>query len=94
MPVYVMLSSLTDEGAKTLTKHPNRISEVNKELEAMGVKVLSQHATLGQFDFVTIAEAADNAIIAKASLEMASRGTIRIQTLAAVTIDELVTNLG
>ena len=94
MPVYVMLSSLTDEGAKTLTKHPNRISEVNKELEAMGVKVLCQYATLGQFDFVTIAEAADNAIIAKASLEMASRGTIRIQTLAAVTIDELVTNLG
>ena len=94
MPVYVMLSSLTDEGAKTIKKHPVRISEVNSELEAMGIKVLSQYATLGQFDFITVVEASDNVTIAKASLEMGSRGTIRIQTLAAVGIDELIANLG
>ncbi len=94
MPIYVMLSSLTDEGAQTIKEHPTRISEVNEELEAMGIKVLSQYAVLGQFDFVTIAEATDNVTIAKASLEMGSRGTIRIQTLPAVTIDELITNLG
>jgi uncharacterized protein with GYD domain len=93
MPVYVMLSSLTDEGAKTIKKHPVRISEVNNELEAMGIKVLSQYATLGQFDFITVVEASDNVTIAKASLEMGSRGTIRIQTLAAVAIDELIANL-
>lgn len=94
MPVYVMLSSLTDEGAKTIKKHPTRISEVNKELEAMGVEVLSQYAMLGQYDFLTVVEAPDNATVAKASLEMAARGTIRIQTLAAVTIEELIANLG
>jgi len=93
MPLYIMLSSLTDEGAKTIKKHPKRISEVNQELEAMGVKILSQYAMLGQYDFVTVVEAPDNATVAKASLEMGSRGTIRIQTLAAVAIDELIANL-
>jgi len=93
MPLYVMLSSLTDEGAETIRKHPKRISEVNQELEAMGVKILSQYAMLGQYDFVTVVEAPDNVTVAKASLEMGSRGTIRIQTLAAVTIDELIANL-
>lgn len=93
MPLYVMLSSLTYEGAETIRKHPKRISEVNQELEAMGVKILSQYAMLGQYDFVTVVEAPDNVTVAKASLEMGSRGTIRIQTLAAVTIDELIANL-
>jgi uncharacterized protein with GYD domain len=93
MPVYVMLSSLTDEGAKTVKTHPTRIAEVNKELESMGIKVLSQYAVLGQYDFVTTVEAPDNATLARVSLEMASRGTIKIQTLPAVTINELIANL-
>lgn len=92
MPVYVMLSSLTEHGAKTLKTHPTRIAEVNKELEQMGVKLLSQYAVLGQYDFVTTVEAPDNATIAKVSLEMASRGTIKIQTLPAMTTNELTTN--
>ncbi len=94
MPTYVMLSSLTDEGAKTVRTHPTRISEVNKELESMGIKVLSQYAVLGQYDFVTTVEAPDNETLARASLEMASRGTIKIQTLPAVGIDELISHLG
>ena len=89
MPVYVMLSSLTKKGAKTVKEHPERMAEVNKELEAMGVKVLSEYAVLGQYDFVTAVEAPDNATIAKVSLEMASRGTIKIQTLPAMAINEL-----
>ncbi len=94
MPVYVMLSSLTDEGAKTVKTHPARIAEVNKELESIGIRVLSQYAVLGQYDFVTTVEAPDNATLARASLELASRGTIKIQTLPAVTVDELISNLG
>lgn len=93
MPVYVMLSSLTDEGAKTVKTHPSRITEVNKELESMGIKVLAQYAVLGQYDFVTTVEAPDNTTLARASLEMGSRGTIKVQTLPAVAIDELIANL-
>ena len=51
MGLYVVLSKLTDEGAKTLKLKPERVKEVNHELEKMGVKVLSQYLTLGKFDF-------------------------------------------
>jgi len=51
MPIYIMISTLTDEGRKTIKKHPERIEEVNREIESMGAKVLAQYAILGQYDF-------------------------------------------
>ncbi len=90
MAIYVMLSRLTDEGANTITKNPGRIKEVNKEIEKLGAKVVAQYATLGEFDFVNIVEAPDNPTIARVSAELASRGSIRIQTLAAMPIDDFI----
>lgn len=90
MAVYIMLSTLTDEGAKTIKENPGRIKEVNKEIEAMGVKVLAQYAVLGPFDFVNIVEAPDNMTVARVSAELASRGSIRIQTLPAMSIDDVI----
>jgi len=90
MATYIMLSSVTDEGAKTLKENAARIKEVNKELEGFGVKVMAQYAVLGPFDFVNIVEAPDNVTIARASAELASRGSIKIQTLAAIPIDQFI----
>ncbi len=90
MAVYVMLSRLTDEGPSTITKNAGRIKEVNKEIEKLGAKVVTQYATLGEFDFVNIVEAPDNETIARVSAELASRGSIRIQTLAAMPIDDFI----
>ena len=64
MATYVMLSNLTDEGAKTLMQNPARLQEVNKEIEKLGAKVIAQYATLGAYDFVNVVEAPDNATIA------------------------------
>jgi uncharacterized protein with GYD domain len=90
MATYIMLSSVTDEGAKTIKDNAARIKEVNKELEGFGVKVMAQYAVLGPFDFVNIVEAPDNVTIARASAELASRGSVKIQTLAAIPIDEFI----
>jgi len=90
MGTYIMLSTLTDEGAKTIKKNPGRIKEVNKEIEALGVKVIAQYAVLGPYDFVNIVEAPDNETVARVSAELASRGRIKIQTLAAVPIDDFI----
>jgi uncharacterized protein with GYD domain len=90
MPVYILMSKLTDEGWKTVKERPERIREVNRELEAMGVKVLSQYATLGEHDFINIVEAADNKTIAKVSIELGSRGTIRLKTMPAIPIEEFI----
>ena len=93
MATYIMLSSLTDEGAKTVKQNPARIKEVNDELGRLGVKVLAQYATLGPYDFVNIVEAADNLTVARVSAELASRGTIKITTLPAMSVDDLIASL-
>lgn len=93
MPVYVALSNLTEEGSKTLKKNPDRIKEVNNDIEAMGVKVLAQYALLGQYDFVNILEAPDNDTIVRMSVEIGSRGSVQLQTLPAVSIDQLISDL-
>jgi uncharacterized protein with GYD domain len=93
MATYIFLSSLTDEGAKTIKTNPSRIKEVNAELEKFGVHVVSQYATLGAYDFVNIVEAPDNMTIARVSAELASRGSIKITTLAAIPIDEFIKSL-
>ncbi|MEW6233317.1 MAG: GYD domain-containing protein [Chloroflexota bacterium] len=93
MPTYIMLSTLTDEGAKTVKQHPDRIKEVNQEIEGMGVKVAAQYAVLGQYDFVNIVEAKDNETIARVSAELASRGSVKIQTLAAIPIADFIASL-
>lgn len=90
MATYIMLSRLTEDGAQTIRKNPGRIQEVNKELEGMKVKVLQQYVVLGAYDFVNIVEASDLLTVMRASVELSSRGSVRIETLAAVTLDEFV----
>ena len=93
MPTYVMLTNLTPEGVRTLKNNPSRISEVNKEVEAIGVEVKAQYACLGQYDFVTILEAPDEKTMARVSLELGSRGTARYESLAAIPIDDFISAL-
>jgi len=93
MPTFLMLTNLTAEGVRTLKNHPGRIAEVNREVEQMGVRVLSQYATLGQYDFVTVVEAPDEKTMAKVSVELGSRGTMTSQTLAALPAEDLSSSL-
>jgi len=93
MPLYILLSTLTDEGWKTVKAKPHRIKEVSKEIEAFGAKVINQYAVLGPYDFVNIVEAPDNETIARVSVELGSRGTVQIKTLPAIPIDEFIATM-
>lgn len=93
MSVYIALSNLTDEGRKTIKQRPERIKEVNKEIEAMGIKVLEQFAVLGPYDFVTLLDAPNNEAIMKMSVELGSRGTVQLITLPALSVDEFTKTL-
>ncbi len=93
MPIYIMLTTLTDEGRKTIKVNPERIKEVNKEVEAMGVKILAQYALLGPYDFVNILEAPSNEAITRVAIELGSRGTVQTLTMAALTVEELIKSL-
>ena len=93
MPLYVMLSNLTVQGVQTLKANPERLREVNRDIEELGAKVLHQWATLGPFDFVNVVEAPDAATIARVSVELGARGSASLQTLSALTIDEFLATL-
>jgi uncharacterized protein with GYD domain len=93
MATYVALSTLTDEGRKTLKQRPGRIKEVNSEIEAMGIKVLQQLAVLGPYDFVTLLEAPNNEAVLKMSVELGSRGTVHLMTLPALSVDDFIKTL-
>ena len=90
MPTYILLSTLTDEGAETIKHRPGRIEEVNRELEGLGAKVVAQYATLGPYDFVNVVEAPDNETIMRVSVELGARGSVKIMSLPAVPIGEFI----
>jgi uncharacterized protein with GYD domain len=90
MPIYVMLTTLTDEGRKTIKSNPARIKEVNQEVEAMGVKIVAQYALLGPYDFVNILDAPNNEAVSKVALELGSRGTLQTMTMAGMKVDEFI----
>ena len=93
MPTYILLTTLTSEGVQTLKNNPARIREVNREVEQLGAKVVSQWATLGRFDFINVVEAPDEETIRRVSLELGSRGTGRYETLTAIPVDEFIASL-
>jgi uncharacterized protein with GYD domain len=90
MPYYVTLTNLTEQGRKTIKARPERIREVNKELTAMGGKILAQYAVLGPYDFVTILEAENNEVIMGISVELSARGTLQLMSLPALEIDKFI----
>jgi uncharacterized protein with GYD domain len=93
VPTYVLLSTLSPEGVQTIKNNPQRIREVNKEVEQLGAKVTAQWAVLGRFDFVNIVEAPDEATMARVSLELGSRGTSHYESLTAIPVDDFIASL-
>ena len=93
MPTYILLSSLTAQGVQTLKSNPDRLREVNKDLAELGATVVHQWATLGEYDFVNIVEAPDLATIAKVSVALGARGSTKIETLEALSIDDFLAAL-
>jgi uncharacterized protein with GYD domain len=93
MATYILLSKLTPDGRRTIKERPGRIKEVDKEIERMGARVVQQYATLGPYDFVSIVEAPNNETISKMSVDLCSRGTVEIMTLAGIHVDKFITSL-
>ena len=90
MPTYLMLSSLTEKGTQTLNSNPGRLREVNADIEELGAKVLHQWACLGEYDFVSIVDVADDVTMAKLSVKLGARGSVKFETLTLLSVDELL----
>jgi uncharacterized protein with GYD domain len=93
MPIFILLSTLTQQGVQTLKSNPERLRQVNQDVEEFGCRVLHQWATLGEFDFVNVVEAPDVATIAKVSVGLGARGSTKIETLPALEIEDFLRTL-
>jgi uncharacterized protein with GYD domain len=90
MATYLMLSTLGPDGAQTMRDNPERLKQVNTEVEAMGVRVLEQYALLGRYDFLNIIEAPDELTMAKVAVMLGARGTLKTLTIPAIPIDDFI----
>lgn len=93
MARYIIISTLTDEGARTLKKNPERVREVNSELKEMGINVLEQYVVLGNFDFLNVIEADDDDAVTKGVVELLSRGSIRTATYRVTPVNDFIESL-
>ena len=93
MPVYVMLSTIGPDGFHKLNTQPERLREVNDDVEALGVKILQQYALLGQWDFLNIIEAPDELTMARIATELTARGTLKTRTMVAIEVDDFISVL-
>ena len=78
---------------QTLKSNPERLRQVNQDVEELGCRVLHQWATLGEFDFVNVVEAPDMETVVKVSIALGARGSTRIETLPALEIEDLLAAL-
>jgi uncharacterized protein with GYD domain len=93
MPLYILLSTLSETGRKVIRKLPGSIRKVNAEVDRMGVRVVAQYAVLGPYDFVTVVEAPDNETVARVSMELGARGSVQIMTMPAIPVDQFIQRL-
>lgn len=90
MPKYLMLSTLSEQGLQTLRANPDRLREVNKDVEELGAKVIHQWFLLGPHDFVNIIEADGASVIAKVSIALGARGSVHTQSYEMLEVDDLI----
>ena len=88
-----MLTTLTDQGLRTLQSHPERLRQVNRDVEELGARVLHQWISLGHFDFVNIVEAPDSEAIARISVALGARGSAKLESYELLPVDKLLDSL-
>ena len=93
MPIYILLSTLTTHGVECIVEQPSCLREIAMDIENLGVKVLDQYATLGQFDFVHVIDAPDNETVARVSMELIARGHIKPLSLPTISINDFISRL-
>ena len=90
MPTYLMFATLSPQGLQTLRATPERLFEVNRESEALGVRVLQQWALLGPYDILSVVDAPDREAVMQLSAKMAARGSAQVVTLPVLEIEDFL----
>ena len=89
MAHYVMLVKLTDQGIRNVKDTTKRAAAAADMAGKLGVKVTGTYWTMGQYDLVLIADAADDETVAAVSIKLGSLGNVSVETLRAFTASEM-----
>ena len=93
MAYYLQLVTLTDKGRRNFEENPEWIKDLDKEIELMGAKILTQYGLLGQYDFINIIEASSDETAAKIAIKLSATGTVQPMTMAAIPLQNLIDTL-
>jgi uncharacterized protein with GYD domain len=89
MPAYVVLYRFTDQGRKNIKDTVKRASEVRRQNEARGFKVVGHYWTQGRYDLVTVVEAPSEDAMMGGLFSIAEAGNVSSETLRAFTDEEM-----
>ncbi len=84
MPTYVILMKLTDHGIRMVKDAPERIEVGIQSLGALGGKIIGFYATLGEYDYIAVAEAPNEAVVMRFLLGLGAAGDVRTTTMKAL----------
>lgn len=85
MATYISLCSWTQKGIETVKDSPKRLDVAREAWSKMGAQLKEFYLTLGECDFVVIAEAPDDETAAKAVIAVSAGGNVRTKTMRAFT---------
>ena len=88
MSTYIILVRWTNQGLQKIKESPSRLEAGKKAFETAGIKLKAFYMVMGRYDQVSVAEAPDDATLARALLSLASQGNLQTETLRAFTEDE------
>ena len=89
MATYIVLTSFTDQGLRTIKDTTKRADAVKETARKMGIETKSLYWTVGKYDVVVTFEAPDDASMTALSLAIGSSGNVRTQTMRAFSKDEM-----
>ena len=93
MGIYLMLLTLTREGREVVRDHPEKVEEVNEKAERLGVKIISQYALFGHYDFMSLLKAESDEVVMRLAIELTAGGKMDVMTLPAVHIDKFLESM-
>lgn len=89
MATYIVLTSFTDQGIRSVRDTTKRADAVKESAKKFGVTVKEFYWTLGSHDLVVIFDAPDDVSMTALGLSIGSAGNVRTQTMRAFTREEM-----
>ena len=89
MATFITTIKFTDQGEKNIAETTRRAAAFKATAKKMGVKVIGQYWTLGQFDGVLVYEAPDDETATALMLHLGSLDNVHTTTMRAFVATEI-----